>query len=420
MTYYNRQGDNYFLATETSFDLSKILPAGVYEIKSSMMGFYLERGKSFELPPKFYGKLLKHADRILTTFDQRTSNTGILLSGEKGSGKTLLAKYLAVHCEQEKKMPILLLNEPFYGPEFNKFLQSIDQPCVVLIDEFEKIYNNRANSDKQLKNVDTDESPASQDALLTLLDGVYPSKKMFILTSNLTSKVNQYMLGRPGRLYYHITYGHLEEDFIREYCEDLLNNKSWVENIVQISTMHGKFNFDMLQALINETNRFNEPPEEVAEILNIHPEGRNTNAEYDITDILDGRGNSIFNPVYKKRVLQYASVRQQLNQKKFHVTSDTRYFPLGSVREDLFEMFRERAGYTNEFTYLEAINDIQTRTNSYNFDLDYYINGIERVSPDGTVVIKCDENIGEFYILGRRAKDVSFSYGNYVSAFKDL
>ncbi|HRZ82907.1 MAG TPA: hypothetical protein P5069_10620, partial [Candidatus Hydrogenedentes bacterium] len=43
---------------------------------------------------------------------------------------------------------------------FNTFMQAIEQPLVVLFDEFEKVYDDQ-----------------EQQALLTLLDGVYPSNK---------------------------------------------------------------------------------------------------------------------------------------------------------------------------------------------------------------------------------------------------
>jgi hypothetical protein len=64
----------------------------------------------------------------------------------------------------------------------------------------------------------------------------------------------------------------LDSDFIREYCEDNLQNKSYIETIVDISTIFAQFNFDMLKALVEDMNRYNESPQDALRILNIKAE----------------------------------------------------------------------------------------------------------------------------------------------------
>ena len=56
----------------------------------------------------------------------------------------------------------------------------------------------------------------NQDAMLTLLDGVYPAKMLFLLTTNDKYKVSNHMRNRPGRIYYVIDFEGLSSDFIRE------------------------------------------------------------------------------------------------------------------------------------------------------------------------------------------------------------
>ena len=256
MSYFLRNGNTWKVASEESMDLHETLPVGNYTIKQDMFGnMFLEMVDSFPEPTKLYGDTSKNADRIICTFLQRPSSTGVMLNGEKGSGKTLLAKVLAMRAAAEHKIPTIIINHPWTGDAFNKFLQDIEQPCVVLFDEFEKVYDNE-----------------SQEAALTLLDGVFPSKKLFIITCNDKWRVNEHMRNRPGRIYYMLDFKGLDAQFIREYCEDNLQAKEHIERIVNIAVMFDSFNFDMLKALVEEMNRYNESPAEALKMLNAKPE----------------------------------------------------------------------------------------------------------------------------------------------------
>jgi hypothetical protein len=177
-----------------------------------------------------------------------------MLTGEKGSGKTLLTKKISLLAGEEG-IPTILINQPWCGDAFNSFIQTIEQPCVVLFDEFEKVY-------------DKDE----QEAILTLLDGVYPSKKLFLLTCNDKWRVDHHMRNRPGRIFYMIDFKGLDIEFIREYCEDNLVNKKHIDAVCNISTIFGQFNFDMLKAMVEDMNRYGETPQEVIALLNAKPE----------------------------------------------------------------------------------------------------------------------------------------------------
>jgi hypothetical protein len=177
-----------------------------------------------------------------------------MLTGEKGSGKSLLAKQLAIK-GAETGMPTIVINAPWTGDKFFSFLQQIDQPSIILFDEFEKVY-------------DSDE----QESILTLLDGVFPSRKLFILTCNDKWRVDSHMRNRPGRIYYMLDYKGLTNDFIIEYCEDNLKNQTYIEKICAIASLFNQFNFDMLKALVEEMNRYDEAPEEALKMLNSKPE----------------------------------------------------------------------------------------------------------------------------------------------------
>lgn len=271
MNHYICNGNTWRVAPHAAIDLRPQLPVGNYILKVDMNGeFYLETVESFTSPPKMYGDTLHIAKRFMTTFLDRSNATGILLTGEKGSGKTLLAKELSLLAAREHAIPTVMINYPFTGDKFNAFIQVIDQPCIILFDEFEKTY-------------DEDQ----QEHVLTLLDGVFPSKKLFILTSNDEWRIDTNMRNRPGRLFYNVSYKGLSQEFVEEYALDNLNNKDHVKALVQIASIFLAFNFDMLKAIVEECNRFNETPQEAIKYLNVKPEYSGS-SKFDVSIFVNG------------------------------------------------------------------------------------------------------------------------------------
>jgi len=271
MTYFLKRGNTYSVSKKEALDIQEHLPAGNYVIKKNEMTgeLFLESIDKFEIKGKIYGDTARRADRILYAFEDRPSTTGVMLTGEKGSGKTLLAKMLSVK-GYSKGIPTIVINAPWCGDQFNAFIQSIEQPVIVVFDEFEKVYDE-----------------GEQEQMLTLLDGVYPTKKLFILTCNDKWRVNQHMRNRPGRIFYSLEYKGLDADFIREYCQDNLKATEHIEKIVGIAGTFDQFNFDMLKALVEEMNRFGETPQEAMEMLNAKPE-YGSSSRYTIKLMING------------------------------------------------------------------------------------------------------------------------------------
>lgn len=267
-TLYIKNGTEFIPTDDANLDIQSRLPVGTYIIKKKPMGgpLYFDKVNDFSLPPKIYGDTLKNSQRILSSFNDRHTNTGVLLSGEKGSGKTLLAKHLSIN----SGLPVILVNEPLKGEEFNQLISGIGHPAVIFFDEFEKVYR----------------EPEDQEALLTLLDGVFSTKKLFILTCNDKYKVNEHMRNRPGRLFYFINYKGVKSDFIREYCEDRLLDKKHTDAICNLAMLFDNFSFDMLSSLVEEMNRFGEDPHEAIKILNAQPDTLSSYGEFTVK-ILD-------------------------------------------------------------------------------------------------------------------------------------
>jgi len=271
MAQFLKNGNTFRAVNEEMLDLHNTLPPGNYTIKQDQFkNFYFEKVDSFEFSHKIYGDTIRNADRMMQTFHDRPNSTGILLTGEKGSGKTLLAKKLAVKCA-EQGIPTIIINTNWHGDTFNALIQSINQPCMILFDEFEKVYDSR-----------------EQEAILTLLDGVFPSKKLFVLTCNNKWRVDEHMKNRPGRIFYMLDFRGLDIKFITEYCNENLNDQNQVENVRRASAMFPEFNFDLLKALVEEMNRYGESAHDALKLLNAKPQ-HSTDGRYKVTLKVSGK-----------------------------------------------------------------------------------------------------------------------------------
>jgi hypothetical protein len=199
-----------------------------YLIKVDKYGeYYLVETSDFKLPSKIYGDV-SVTKRWLDSYNNNThKNLGILLSGLKGSGKSILAQKLCV----ESKKPVLILTEAYYGSDFIEFLSSpVFEDCIIFIDEFEKIYPK-------------DKMPID---LLSLFDGNFTTRLIFLVTVNNINLVNEYMINRPGRIKYRKHYDNLEQSVIDEVLDDLLINKDHADSLLRQIRKLGIITFDIL------------------------------------------------------------------------------------------------------------------------------------------------------------------------------
>lgn len=263
------------------------LPPAIYTICQDLMGFHLSLvSDRFEVPSKIYGSTNNRVDKILKTYDDRSRSTGVLMSGDKGSGKTMLSSLL---CNKviDRGLPVVLVERPYAGPGFIDFLNNIGE-CALFFDEFGKVFSR----------IDEDgDEVQDQNGLLSVFDGAHTIKRLILLTENETHKINDYMLNRPGRIYYHFKYSKLEEDLVREFCSANKVPENIIEAILLRIESSREFSFDALKAVVEEYQRFDEDIEVVFSNLNIE-EPRSYDAKMKVIKIINTETNEELESAY--------------------------------------------------------------------------------------------------------------------------
>lgn len=284
---YVLKGNTLRVTDKENLVIVEEIPVGVWALDADLGGFYLEKMDPFVMPRKMYGDAEANANRILKKFQIRAEkdkkSTGVLLIGAAGGGKSMLAKAVAM----KSGCPIILVQKPFSGAEFVAWVQGLKQSCVVLFDEFEKVYAPNAKGDNE-----------AQQGLLSLFDGMYNTQHLFILTVNEKYKVNSFLFNRPGRMFYCKEYRGVPIDIIREIAIDNELSPENVERVVTYSCLLEPFTFDMLTSLIDEIKDFPKLSfEELISMLNVKPGfTMNADSKFEATVTVDGKPMTLIYP----------------------------------------------------------------------------------------------------------------------------
>lgn len=201
--------------------------------------FSLLEAHDFEIPEtKIYGQHLDKVKKVLNAMDKMNRNLGVILSGDKGIGKSLFSKCLGLKA-RKKGIPVILVNE--YNEGIANFLEEIEQTVMILFDEYDKIFNDKKYN--------------CQAEMLSLFDGVSAGKKLFVITCNEIQSLSQYLINRPGRFHYHFRFLYPTADEIRAYMEDKLDKQYYdeIENVIAFS-VRMNLNYDCLRSIAFELN----------------------------------------------------------------------------------------------------------------------------------------------------------------------
>lgn len=278
---YRKLSDDVVVIADVSSNIEK-LNGGVWMVQfDQQIGFHLVRQADMSLPEKVYGGNHDITDRIMKTFLANTGKTtGVMLQGAKGTGKTLTAIEVCLSANK-LGMPVILIQSEFFGSDFNDFLSKIQEPAVVFIDEFEKVYQR-------------------QDAInstLMLLDGAIKTTKLFLMTSNAPLNDNakmEFLQNRPSRVHYVFEYGSIEDSVIEEYLNDNLELKVYTDDIKALKRAYRLFTIDMLKAIVVEVNRFGSengeiPLSELIKDVNVKTDRGIASYQYEKFLIIEGK-----------------------------------------------------------------------------------------------------------------------------------
>jgi len=214
------------------------LPVLTYTVVYSReCGFFLQQRSNFELTEqKVYGMHTAKVNKILNSFQHFNRNLGVLLSGDKGIGKSLFVKLLALKA-MEQGIPVITITDGYDG--LTTFIDSIRQEVLIIFDEFDKNFS----------------TAGSQNSLLGLFDGMSSGKKLFAITCNNLRNLSEFLVGRLGRFHYHIRFQYPHPAAVKEYLLDNVKKEFHDEiDAVLGHSMIYPLSFDALRSIVFELN----------------------------------------------------------------------------------------------------------------------------------------------------------------------
>lgn len=257
------------------------LPAATYKVDfNPMSGFSLDQVDDFKTKEeKIYGSHAEKIQKVLKSYTKFDRSMGIILSGNKGMGKSMFVQLIGEEVIQQLDIPVILVTKPFVG--IADFIEEIDQEALIIFDEFEKMFSNRGVSSNR-------EQPThieSQDNLLGLFDGTSQKKRLYAITVNELHRVNDFMLSRPGRFHYHIRFDYPSSDEIEVYLRDKLDEAyhGEIKHVVSFAN-RVKLNYDSLRAIAFELNEGYTFKSSIGDLNILTTESQRFNVKVSFTD----------------------------------------------------------------------------------------------------------------------------------------
>lgn len=219
-----------------------LLPPGTYKVAfDPMSGFSLNKVDNFvTLEEKIYGNHLEKIDKVLESYDRFNRSLGVILSGDKGMGKSLFTQLLSQKAV-EKELPVIMVTKAY--PGVADFIDKIKQDALIMFDEFEKVFSISGGQGE------------SQNNLLGLFDGTSQVKRLYAITVNNLHHVSEFMVSRTGRFHYHMRFDYPTAAEIEIYLKDKIEEQYYgeIKHVVAFANKV-KLNYDSLRAIAFELN----------------------------------------------------------------------------------------------------------------------------------------------------------------------
>ncbi len=250
-------------------EIMEELKPGAYTVtyEETMMGAKLNLDETeIQMPTLFQmTEYDQHIKDWLYAFENRKGNLGVLLHGFKGSGKSFLAKKLAV----ESNLPVLFIKGYVPIGMLDQMLENSKMhKIIVIFDEFEKNYNQE------------DDKIAP---FLSMLDGSSNTRALFVLTTN--NKVNDFLKNRLGRIRYSVAFNPLNVNQIKNILSKCLEDLTKVDEVASKLMKIKSVSIDNVINIADEINMF--PDRSVIDslkMLNL----TNDSVRYTISETVNG------------------------------------------------------------------------------------------------------------------------------------
>lgn len=262
MAFLNIDGDYYWMDGD-GVSVDEFIKKNIWKMVPTKMGPKLTPLDDFKLSHgKIYGNSQFRANHIVEAFRKNDAehNLGVLLSGGRGLGKTLTTRLVIEQLKDD--YPIIVISEYMNG--MADFLSHLKN-TVILMDEFEKFMVGNINGD------DNEKEQTKQETLLSVLDGnTGSSGNLYLLTVNNTHRLDENLISRPGRIRYHYVYNSEDAAVVKAYCLDNLNDKSKIDDVVNVLGSTKYVSMDIISSFVDELNKFPElSPSDVREYFNL-------------------------------------------------------------------------------------------------------------------------------------------------------
>lgn len=240
-----KTGSIYSVASN---DVSVIgqLPRGTYIVKQTQNGLVLEPTAAYgtTMPrERIAGDAMARVRRVYESYNHSHTSIGCILSGVAGVGKTMIARLLSSEFDNAGIPTILVTTGEL--KELSTFLLALDFPALVVFDEFEKMFDEYADT--------------TQENLLTYFDDTNPdAKHLNLVLVNDPTKIIPQMRSRPGRFRYLMQIPEPSFDAIRAYAKSR-GIEEIAEDLCALS-IRQPVTYDVLEQIARERETFPDMP----------------------------------------------------------------------------------------------------------------------------------------------------------------